>query len=46
MSDTAKCKKCFVEAIFMHLWMAGEVSTEQRDSIPENFEKTPYFSNC
>lgn len=46
MSNTAKCRKGFVEALFKHLWMAGEVSTEQRDTIPQNFEKTPYFGNC
>ena len=46
MSNTAKSRKGFVEAVFKHLWMAGEVSTEERESTLENFEKTPYFGNC
>ncbi len=46
MSDIAKCRKNFVEAVFKHLWMAGEVSTEQRDNIPHNFQNTPYYRSC
>ena len=46
MSDTEKCRKCFVEALLIHLWVVGEVSIEQRDSIAQNFEKTSYFGKC
>ena len=46
MSDTEKCRKCFVEALFMHLWVVGEVSIEQRDRIAQNFVKTSYLGKC